>query len=77
MNGCTAMLRLGSHIRLTRFEVERLHRITGFAPMNVRSRADLEAYARRCKAHYWGVSSDTQFLHWLIDREVERCLRAA
>lgn len=71
------MLRLGSRIRLTRLEAERLHRITGFAPVDVRTRADLEVYVRQCKAHYWGVSKDTQFLHWLIDREMERCLRAA
>jgi len=71
------MLRLDSQIRLTRSEVERLHRITGFAPVGVRSCADLEAYVQRCKAHYWGVSKDTQFLHWLIDREIERCLKVA
>ncbi|HMU16478.1 MAG TPA: hypothetical protein PLB41_03410 [Rubrivivax sp.] len=71
------MLRLGSRIRLTRREVERLHRITAIEPVDVRTRADLEAYVRRCKAHYWGVSKETQYLHWLIDREVERCLRVA
>lgn len=71
------MLCLGSRIRLTRREVERLHRITGIEPADVRTRADLEAYVRRCKAHYWGASRETQFLHWLIDREIERCLRAA
>lgn len=71
------MLCLGSRIRLTRLEAERLHRITGIEPVGVRSRADLEAYVRRCKSHYWGVSKDTQFLHWLIDREIERCLRVA
>lgn len=71
------MLCLSSQIRLTRLEVERLYRITGIAPVNVRTRADLEAYVQRCKAHYWGVSKDTQFLHWLIDREIERCLQAA
>lgn len=71
------MLCLGSHIRLTRAEFERLHRITGIAPAGGRTRADLDAYAWRCKAHYWGVSKDTQFLHWLIDQEIERCLKAA
>ena len=71
------MLRLGSRIRLTRREVERLHRITAIEPVDVRTRADLEAYVRRCKAHYWGVSKETRFLHWLIDREVEHCLRVA
>lgn len=72
-----AMLCHGSQIRLTRREVERLHRIAGLEPVGVRSLADLEAYVRQCKAHYWGVSRETQFLHWLIDREIERCLRAA
>lgn len=71
------MLCLGSCIRLTRLEIERLHRITGIEPTDVRTLADLEAYVRRCKAHYWGVSRETQFLHWLIDRELERCLQAA
>lgn len=71
------MLCLGSRIRLTRSEVARLHRITGFEPVDVRSLSDLEAYVRRCKAHYWGVSRETQYLHWLIDREIERCLRVA
>jgi len=73
----SAMLYLGSHIRLTRPEVERLQRITGFAPSDVHTRADLADYARRCKAYYWGVSKDTQFLHWLIDREIARCLQVA
>lgn len=71
------MLYLGSRIRLTRPEVERLQRITGFAPAGVHTRADLANYARLCKAHYRGVSKDTQFLHWLIDREIERCLQVA
>ena len=71
------MLCLGSRIRLTHSEVERLHRITGIEPAKVRTRSDLEAYVRRCKAHYWGVSRETQFLHWLIDQEIERCLRVA
>lgn len=71
------MIRLGSRIRLTRREVERLHRITDIEPVGIRTPSDLAAYGERCKAHYWGVSKETQFLHWLIDREVERCLRAA
>ncbi len=71
------MLCLNSRIRLTRPEVARLHRITGFEPVGVRTRSDLEAYVSRCKAHYWGVSRETQYLHWLIDREIERCLRVA
>jgi hypothetical protein len=72
-----AMIRLGSRIRLTRWEVERFRRITDIEPVGIRTRSDLHAYVERCKAHYWGVSKDTRFLHWLIDREVERCLQAA
>ena len=71
------MLRLGSQIRLTRPEVERLKTITDIAPSGIRTSADLEAYALRCKAHYWGHSEDTRFLHWLIEREVAQMLRAA
>ena len=40
-------------------------------PGSIRSVADLQAYVRRCKAHYWGHSDDTRFLHWLIEREVQ------
>lgn len=71
------MLRLGPQIRLTQREVERFRTITDIEPAGIRTPEDLVAYVRRCKAHYWGVSKDTQFLHWLIDREVEHCLRAA
>lgn len=71
------MIRFGRSIRLTLRETERLHRITGIEPAGIRTLDDLRAYAGRCKEHYWGVSKDTQFLHWLIDREVERCLQAA
>ena len=71
------MIRLGSRIRLTRREVERFRRITDIEPVGIQTPSDLRAYVERCKAHYWGVSKDTQFLHWLIDREVERCLQAA
>lgn len=71
------MLRLGSQIRLTRPEVERLTRVTDIEPVGIRTPADLESYARRCKAHYWGHSEDTRFLHWLIEREVAQVLRAA
>lgn len=59
LEGKPSMLCLGSRIRLTRPEFERLHRITGIAPVGVATRADLDAYVRRCKAHYWGVSKDT------------------
>lgn len=70
------MLRLGSHIRLTRKEIEHFRWLTDIEPVGIRTLADLEAYAAKCKAHYWGVSRDTQFLHWLIEQEVARCLAA-
>ena len=71
------MIRLGSQIRLTRREVERFLRITDIEPVDIRTIDGLEAYIARCKAHYWGVSQDTQFLHWLIDREYAQCRLAA
>ena len=71
------MIRLGSQIRLTRREVERFRKITDIEPVDIRTLDDLENYIARCKAHYWGVSEETQFLHWLIDREYARCCRAA
>lgn len=67
------MLRLGNHIRLTSSEVARFTYITGFAPNNVKTLADLDAYIAQCKCYYWGHSRDTRFLHWLIDREYARC----
>ena len=70
------MIRLGSQIRLTRREVERFLRITDIEPVGIRTIDGLEAYIVRCKAHYWGVSKETQFLHWMIDQEVARCLAA-
>lgn len=71
------MIRLGSQIRLTRREVERFWKITDIEPVDIRTLDDLDAYIARCKAHYWGVSKDTQFLHWLIDREYAECRQAA
>jgi hypothetical protein len=71
------MIRLGQQVRLTRREVERFTKITGIAPAGVRTLGAFDAYIARCKAHYWGVSRETQFLHWLIDREVQRCRDAA
>ena len=68
------MIRFGRHIRLTPKEVERFTTITGFEPLNVKTLEDLDAYIAQCKRHYWGVSKDTQFLHWLIDKERLRCL---
>ena len=67
------MLRLNQQVRLTRREVERFVKITDLPPENIRTQADFDAYIARCKAHYWGVSHDTRFLHWLIDRERDRC----
>jgi hypothetical protein len=71
------MIRLGHQVRLTRREVERFTKITDIAPVGIRTLAELDAYIARCKAHYWGVSRETQFLHWLIDSEYERCRDAA
>jgi hypothetical protein len=67
------MIRSGNTIRLTRREIERFGDITGFCPTGVKSVQDLDAYIARCKQHYWGVSDDTKFLHWLLDRERSRC----
>lgn len=71
------MIRLGTHIRLTRPETERLRRLTDIEPEDIRTQADLDAYVARCKAHYWGHSRDTKFLHWLIDQERARLDAAA
>jgi hypothetical protein len=71
-----AMLRLNQQVRLTRREVERFVKITDLPPENIRTLADFDAYIASCKAHYWGVSNDTRFLHWLIDRERDRCCGA-
>ncbi len=70
------MIRLNTHIRLTRRETERLRHLTDIEPAGIRTQADLLAYVTRCKAHYRGTSPDTQFLHWLIDQEVAACLEA-
>lgn len=67
------MIRLGWQIRLTRREFERFRKITDIEPVNIRRLEDLDAYVARCKAHYWGVSGETRFLHWLIDREYAQC----
>ncbi|CAM3392288.1 hypothetical protein [Paracidovorax anthurii] len=70
------MIRLGTQIRLTRKEIEYFRWLTDVEPVGIRTLADLQAYVARCKAHYWGASLDTQFLHWMIDQEVARCLAA-
>ena len=71
------MIRLGSQIRLTHREVERFRKITGIEPVDIRTPDDLDDYITHCKTHYWGVSKETQFLHWLIDREYAQCRQAA
>ena len=71
------MIRLGQQVRLTRREVERFTTITAIAPVGIRTLAELDAYIGQCKAHYWGMTRDTQFLHWLIDREYRQCREAA
>jgi len=71
------MIRLGKSIRLTRREVERFTKITGFEPVNVRTLDDLDRYIRKCKAHFWGCSEDTRFLHFLIDEELRRNLSSS
>ena len=71
------MIRLGPQIRLTRREVARFAKITDIEPVGIRTRDDLDAYIARCKAHYWGHSRDTQFLHWLIDQDRARLEVAA
>lgn len=72
--GSVAMIRSGRQIRLTRAEVERFVLITDIDPEPVRSMEDLDDYVTRCKRHYWGISDQTRFLHWLIDREYQRCV---
>ncbi|WP_238446796.1 hypothetical protein [Azohydromonas australica] len=71
----TAMIRLGQHIRLTRPERDLFFRLTDIEPAGIRTLADLDAYVARCKAHYWGVSRETRYLHSLIDRARARCER--
>ena len=70
------MIRLGSQIRLTRKEIAHFHWLTDIEPVGIRTLDDLQAYVDKCKAHYWGMSQDTRFLHWMIDQEVARCLAA-
>lgn len=61
-------------MRLTRRELSRWARITGFTPEDVRSEADLTRFAARCKCHFRGCGEDTRFLHLLIDDELRRNL---
>ena len=71
------MIRLNRQIRLTRREIEVFFKITGIEPVGIRTPEDLAAYVARCKAHYWGVSEETQFIHWLIDKQYRHCREAA
>jgi hypothetical protein len=71
------MIRLGKNIRLTRREVERFTKITGFEPVGVKTLDDLDNYIGKCKAHFWGVSKETRFLHFLLDEERSRGLGIA
>lgn len=68
------MLRGDRTLRLTRRELARWLKITGFEPADLRSEADLTHFAMRCKRHFWGTSEDTRFLHFLIDDELRRNL---
>lgn len=68
------MIRLDNQIRLTQTDIERFTKITGFAPVGIKTLGDLDHYIAQCKRHYRGVSNDTQFLHWLIDRERGLCI---
>lgn len=70
------MLRCGDQVRLTRPEAARLARITAIEPGCIRTLSELQAYVRRCKAHYRGCSEDARFLHWLIDRELQSLVAA-
>ena len=71
------MIRLNHQIRLTRREVEVFTKITDIEPAGIRTLEDLDGYIAKCKSHYWGVSEQTQFIHWLIDREYRQCREAA
>lgn len=71
------MIRLNDQIRLTRKEIEVFTKITDIEPVGIRTLDELEAYVARCKAHFWGVSEQTEFVHWLIDREYRQCRQVA
>jgi hypothetical protein len=70
------MLRYRGRLRLSARDMRRWVRITGFEPIGVRCVDDLANYVRVCKAHFWGSSDDTKFIHWLIDEEFLRCIGA-
>ena len=68
------MLRGAKILRLTKRELARWAKITGFEPVAVRSEADLRWFVECCKQHFWGTSEDTRFLHFLIDEELKQNL---
>lgn len=68
------MFRDDGKLRLSTRDLRRWARITGFEPVGIRCLADLAAYVQVCKAHYWGTSKETRFIHWLIDEEFRRCV---
>lgn len=68
------MIRLGNRIRLSRTDAARFTKITGIEPVGIKTFADLDDYIAQCKRHFWGVSQETKFLHWLIDRERGLCM---
>ena len=68
------MFRDDGKLRLSTRDLRRWARITGFEPVGIRCVADLAAYVQVCKAHYWGTSKETRFMHWLIDEEFRRCV---
>ena len=68
------MIRDDGKLRLSTRDLRRWARITGFEPVGIRCVADLAAYVQVCKAHYWGTSKETRFIHWLIDEEFRRCV---
>lgn len=72
-SGQSKMLRLGNVIRLTPRDIDRLTTITGFRPGGIKRVDDLDAYVRKCKQYFWGVSEDTKLMHYLIDKTIESC----
>lgn len=68
------MIRLGNNIRLTRREVERFKKITGIAPVGLKTLDDLDSYIRECKSRFRGESEDARYLRYLLDEERLGCL---
>lgn len=68
------MFRGDGKLHLSARDRRRWTRITGFEPVGINCVKDLAAYVQVCKAHYWGISKETRFIHWLIDEEFRRCV---